>query len=74
MKRLSDTLRVLALGVVVGMALNELLRRRQQKQESETFWNSPFMLEQRREHEERMKNDPVYRMRNAEWEALDGSS
>jgi hypothetical protein len=73
MKHLSYTLRVLALGVVVGMALNEGLRRRQQKKESDAFWNSPFMLEQRREHEELMRKDPIYRMRAQEWEDEDAA-
>jgi hypothetical protein len=66
-------IRILVFGVLIGVALNELVHRRRQRAESEAFWNSPYMLEQRREHDERMKHDPKYRLRVAETEAIYGA-
>ncbi len=63
------TLFGVCVGVAIGAALNERAQRHHQQKESEAFWNSPYMLEQRREHEERMKKDPLYRMQWQEMEA-----
>jgi hypothetical protein len=68
LKQLRYTIRILFMGLLLGIALNEALRRRQERAESEAFWNSPYMLEQRREHEERMKKDPLYRM---QWKQME---
>ncbi len=70
-------LRILLFGVFVGVAigavLNELDHKRREREESDAFWNSPYVLERRREHDERMKNDPRYRLRVAENEAIYGA-
>ncbi len=73
MKQLHNNLRILLLGVFVGWTLNEALRQYRTHQEAQAFWNSPFMREQRTEHEARLRNDPAYRMRVAEAEAIHGS-
>jgi predicted secreted Zn-dependent protease len=69
-------LRLILLGAVMGAFVGVTLYRHEQQRrqhaESEAFWNDPHVAERRRQHEERMKNDPAYRMRWAEKEALYG--
>jgi hypothetical protein len=72
MKGFYEALCWMLLGIGVGMAIGAMLngrtRQSRERAESEAFWNSPYMMEQRREHEERLKKDPLYRM---QWQEME---